>query len=193
MKWAGPFGDRPFFYSPFLFKFVCVLNRIKMKKTIVTLLGLLMAVTVSQPVFAAEPDSPGSKMFTIQAGGLPGFGGLVSGQIAMANVANGHLYGGLQLGANFRHGAATDAKKTDLSLAPRVMLGWNLGRVVELHMGGLGGVAVQRFDELKSQLAFCYGGFGGLRLNLSDSMGIVLEGCYSNALPYVSGGLAFRF
>ena len=48
-----------------------------MKKTIVTLLGLLMAVTVSQPVFAAEPDSPGSKMITIQAGGLPGIGGLV--------------------------------------------------------------------------------------------------------------------
>ena len=78
-----------------------------MKKTIVSLLGLLMALTVSQPIFAAEPDSPGSKMITIQAGGLPGF--------------------------------------------------------------------------------------GGLRLNLSDSMGIVLEGCYSNALPYASGGIAIRF
>ena len=164
-----------------------------MKKTIVTLLGLLMAFTVSQSVFAAEPDSPGAKMITIQAGGLPGFGGLVSAQIAMANVANGHLYGGLQLGGNFRHGAATDTKKTDLSLAPRVMLGWNLGRVVELHVGGLGGVAAQRFDDMKSQLAFCYGGFGGLRLNLSDSIGIVLEGCYSNALPYASGGIAIRF
>jgi hypothetical protein len=111
----------------------------------------------------------------------------------MANVANGHLYGGLQLGANFRHGAATGTKKTDLSLAPRVMLGWNLGRVVEIHVGGLGGVAAQRFDDLKSKLAFCYGGFGGFRLNLSDSVGIVLEGCYSNALPYASGGVAIRF
>jgi hypothetical protein len=84
-------------------------------KKIVSLLGLLMALTVSQPIFAAEPDSPGSKMITIQAGGFPGFGGLASAQIAMANVANGHLYGGLQLGGNFRHGAATGTKKTDLS------------------------------------------------------------------------------
>ena len=95
-----------------------------MKKTIVTLLGLLMAVTVSQPVFAAEPDSPGSKMITIQAGGLPGFGGLVSAQIAMANVGKGHLYGGLQLGGNYRHGAALGSKKLDLSLAPRVLYGF---------------------------------------------------------------------
>jgi hypothetical protein len=164
-----------------------------MKKTIVTLLGLLMAAIVFQPVFAAEPDSPGSKMITIQAGGLPGFGGLVSAQIAMANVANGHLYGGLQLGGNFRHGAALGSKKLDLSLAPRVLYGINLGRVVELHLGGLAGIDARRFDEGKSQLAFCYGGFGGLRLNLSDSMGIVLEGCYSNALPYASGGIAIRF
>ena len=164
-----------------------------MKKSIVTLLGLLMAATVSQSVFAAGPDSPGSKMITIQAGGLPGFGGLLSAQISMANVANGHLYGGLQLGGNFRHGAATDTKKTDLSLTPRVMLGWNLGRVVAIHVGGLGGVAAQRFDDLKSKLTFCYGGFGGLRLNLSDSVGIVMEGCYSNALPYASGGVAIRF
>ena len=164
-----------------------------MKKTIVSLLGLLMALAVSQPVFAAEPDTPGSKMITIQAGGLPGFGGVLSGQIAMANVGKGHLYGGLQLGGNFRHGAATGAKKTDLSLAPRVMLGWNLGKVVELHAGGLGGIVAQSFDELKSQLSFCYGGFGGLRLNLSDSMGLVLEGCYSNCLPYALGGIAIRF
>ena len=128
-----------------------------MKKTIFSLLGLLMAFTLSQTAFAAEPYAPGSKLVTIQAGGFPGFGGLVSGQIALTNVANGHLYGGLQLGANFRHGKATDAKKTDLSLAPRVMLGWNLGRVVEIHVGGLGGIVAQRFDELKSQLVFCYG------------------------------------
>ena len=164
-----------------------------MKNTIVSLLGLLMAFTVSQPVSAAEPDSSGSKMITIQAGGLPGFGGIASAQIAMANVANGHLYGGLQLGGNFRHGKATDTKKTDFSLAPRLLLGWNVGRAVEIHAGGFGGVVAQRFDDSKSQLVFGYGGFGGLRLNLSDSMGIVLEGCYSNCLPYATGGIAFRF
>ena len=164
-----------------------------MKKTILSLLGLLMAVAVSQPVFAAEPDAPGSKMITIQAGGLPGFGGLLSAQIAMANVGNGHLYGGLQLGGNLRHGKATDTNKIDLSLAPRLLLGWNLGSTLEIHAGALGGVVAQRFDDLKSQLAFCYGGFGGLRLNLSDSMGLVLEGCYSNCLPSATAGLAFRF
>ena len=164
-----------------------------MKKTIASLLGLLMAFAVSTPVFAAEPDAPGSKMVTIQAGGFPGFGGILSAQLAMANVGNGHLYGGLQFGGNLRHGKATDTQKIDLSLAPRVTLGWNLGRVVEIHAGALGGVAAQRFDDLKTQLAFCYGGLGGLRLNLSESMGIVLEGCYSNCLPYATGGIAIRF
>ena len=73
------------------------------------------------------------------------------------------------------------------------MLGWNLGRVVELHAGGLAGIAAQRFDDLKTQLVFCYGGFGGLRLNVSDSFGIVLEGCYSPQLPYSSAGIAIKF
>ena len=150
-------------------------------------------LTAGNALGAQAPDAPGSKLITIQAGGFPGFGGLVSGQIAMANLGAGHLYGGLQLGANFRHGAALDTRKTDLSLAPRLMLGFNLGRVVEMHAGGLAGINVQRFDAEQSQLVFCYGGFGGLRLNVSSSMGIVLEGCYSNCLPYATAGIAFRF
>ena len=111
----------------------------------------------------------------------------------MANLGACHLYGGLQLGANYRHGAVTGTKKLDLSVAPRLMLGFNLGRVVELHAGGLAGIAAQRFDEGKYQLAFCWGGFSGLRLNVSDSFGIVLEGCYSPQLPYGQAGIAFKF
>ena len=169
-----------------------------MKKTIVSLLGLLMAITVSQPVSAAEPDSPGSKMITIQAGGFPGFGGLASAQIAMTNVANGHLYGGLQLGANMRHGSATNTKKIALSAAPRLMLGFNLGKVVELHIGGLAGIAAQRFDAGQNQLVFSYAGFGGFRFQVSESFGILLEGYYAYPtkylhVPYGSAGFAFRF
>ena len=104
-------------------------------KRIITLFAALAAFFVSGNAMAAEPDSPGTKLITIQAGYGPGIGALVSGNIAMANLAGGHLYGGLQLGGNFRHGAATGTHKMDLSLAPRVMLGWNLGRVVELHAG----------------------------------------------------------
>jgi hypothetical protein len=154
-----------------------------------TAVALLSVANVS----ATEPDSPGTKLITIQAGGGYGYGGFLSGNIAMANVMAGHLYGGLQLGANFRQGALMGTKKTDYTLAPRVMLGWNLGRVVELHVGGLAGVAAQRFDTDKSMLTFCYGGFGGFRFNVSDSFGLVLEGSYSNCLPYATGGIAFRF
>ena len=143
--------------------------------------------------FASEPDVPGTKLITIQAGYGPGIGGLVSGNIAMANFAAGHLYGGLQLGGNFRHGKVMDTNKIDLSLTPRVMLGWNLGRVVELHVGGLAGVAVQRFDAGRNRLVFSYGGFGGLRLNVSDSIGLVMEGCYSPQLPYGTAGIAIKF
>ena len=164
-----------------------------MKKILILLATAAISFGLSNSVFAAEPDAPGTKLITLQAGALPGFGALASGQIVLTDMAAGHLYGGLQLGANFRHGAVLDSRKTDLSLAPRVMLGWNLGRVVEFHAGVLAGVAMQHFDDLKSSLAFCYGGFGGFRLNFSDSFGIVLEGCYSNCLPYASGGFAFRF
>ena len=164
-----------------------------MKQFFALFAAALLAFSLSFSGFAAEPDAPGSKMITVQAGGFPGFGGLVSGQLVMTDLGKGHLYGGLQLGGNFRHGAALDTKMIDLSVAPRILLGFNLGRVVEMHVGGLAGVDVRRFDSLKSQLIFCYGGFGGLRLNVSDSVGIVLEGCYSNCLPYASGGLAFRF
>lgn len=196
MKWAGPFGDRPFFYSPFLFKFVSVLNRIKMKKTIVTLLGLLMAVTVSQPVFAAEPDAPGSKMFTIQAGYGPGIGGLVSGNIAIAQLGSAHLYGGLQAGAYFRHG--NDAKRTDLSIAPRFFLGFPISRVFEVHFGALAGVASQHYPDLESKLMPSFSGFGGLRFSLSDSLYLIAEGYYFYPqkylhTPYGTAGLAFRF
>ena len=106
--------------------------------------------------------------------------------------------GGLQLGGNFRHGAATGTHKMDLSLAPRVMLGWNLGRVVELHAGGFAGIAAQRFDESKSQLVFSCGGFGGLRLNVSESFALVAEGYYAYPtkylhVPYGSAGIAIKF
>ena len=152
--------------------------------------AFLMAVP---PVHAAEPDKPGTKLITVQGGYGPGIGAIVSGNIAMANLGAAHLYGGIQFGANFRHGAVTETKKIDLSAAPRLMLGFNLGRVVELHFGGLAGIAAQRFDAGESNLAFCWGGFGGLRLNLSDSFALVAEGYYSPMLPYGSAGIAFRF
>ena len=167
-------------------------------KRILTLFAALAALFVSGNAMAAEPDSPGTKLITIQAGYGPGIGALVSGNIAMANMAGGHLYGGLQLGGNFRHGAATGTHKMDLSLAPRVMLGWNLGRVVELHAGGFAGIAAQRFDESKSQLVFSCGGFGGLRLNVSESFALVAEGYYAYPtkylhVPYGSAGIAIKF
>ena len=164
-----------------------------MKRTIALLAAFAAAFTLSLNGFAAEPDKPGTKLITIQAGYGPGFGAVVSGNIAMANLGKGHLYGGLQAGANFRHGKVMDTNKMDLSVAPRLMLGWNLGRVVELHAGGFAGIAAKRFDDEKSQLVFAYGGFGGFRLNLSDSVGLVLEGCYSPQLPYGLAGLAFKF
>ena len=162
-------------------------------KRIFTLLTAFAVMLSSISAFAAEPDKPGTKLITIQGGYGPGIGAILSGNIAMANLGAGHLYGGLQVGGYFRHGATTGVRKIDLSLAPRVMLGFPLGNVVELHVGGLAGIDMARFDDLKSSLVFCYGGFGGMRLNLSDSMGIVLEGCYSNCLPYATAGLAFRF
>lgn len=165
-----------------------------MKKIIALIAATLVALCTAYSSYAMpDPDAPGTKLITIQAGGLPGFGGLLTGSICMANLGKSHLYGGLQLGANYRHGAALATKKLDASLAPRISLGFNLGRVVEIHFGGLAGIDAQRFDELKSSLVFCYGGFGGLRFNLGPTVGIVLEGCYSNCLPYASGGLSFRF
>lgn len=164
-----------------------------MKRIIVLVAACLAALASVFSGFAAEPDKPGTKLITIQGGYGPGIGGVLSGNIAMANLGASHLYGGLQLGANYRHGSVTGIKKLDLSVAPRLMLGFNLGRVVELHAGGLAGIAAQRFDEGKYQLAFCWGGFGGLRLNVSDAFGIVLEGCYSPQLPYGQAGVAFKF
>ena len=166
-----------------------------MKRIFVFLFAFVATLTAATCGFAMEPDKPGTKLVTIQGGYGPGFGVLLSGNIAMADLGAGHLYGGLQFGGNFRHGGVStlDTRKTDLSVAPRVMMGWNLGRLVEIHFGGLAGIAAQRFDSDKSQLAFCYGGFGGLRLNLSDSFGVVLEGCYSPQLPYGLAGIAFRF
>jgi hypothetical protein len=164
-----------------------------MKRTISMLAAFAVALFTALNGFSAEPDKTGTKLFTIQGGYGPGIGALVSGNIAMANLGAGHLYGGLQAGGNFRHGKVMDTTKMDLSLAPRLMLGWNLGRVVELHAGGFAGIAAKRFDELKSQLVFSYGGFGGIRLNISPSVGIIMEGCYSPQLPYGLADLAFKF
>ena len=170
-----------------------------MNKTLTFLAALAASLFLSvNPASAAEPDNPGTKLITVEGGYGPGFGAIVSGNIAMANLGAAHLYGGLQLGADFRHGGVTGTKKTDLSVAPRVMLGFNLGRVVELHFGGLAGVAAQRFDASQNRLVFSYAGFGGFRFNVSDSFGIVLEGYYAYPskylhLPYGSAGFAFRF
>ena len=164
-----------------------------MKRFIALLAAFAAVLAASFGGYASEPDKTGTKLITIQAGYGPGIGGLVSGNVVMANLGSAHLYGGLQAGLNSRHGKATGTHKLDLSLAPRVMLGVNLGRVVELHVGGLAGVDLNRFDTDQSRLLFCYGGFGGLRLNVSSSFGIILEGCYSPHLPYGLGGIAFRF
>ena len=164
-----------------------------MKHTISLLAAVMVAFSMTANAFAAEPDKPGTKLITIQGAYGPGIGAIVSGNIAMANLGAAHLYGGIQFGGNFRHGGVTGTKKTDLSAAPRLMLGFNLGRVVELHFGGLAGVAAQRFDAEKSKLAFCWGGFGGFRFNVSDSFALITEGYYSPQLPYGSAGFAFRF
>ena len=106
-------------------------------KRIFTLLTAFAVMLSSISAFAAEPDKPGTKLITIQGGYGPGIGAILSGNIAMANLGAGHLYGGLQVGGYFRHGPTTGVRKIDLSLAPRVMLGFPLGNVVELHVGGL--------------------------------------------------------
>ena len=169
-----------------------------MKRTIALLAAFAVALSSSWTGFSAEPDKPGTKLITVQAGYGPGIGALVSGNIAMANLGAAHLYGGLQLGANMRHGSATDTRKTDLSAAPRLMLGFHLGRVVELHLGGLAGIAAQRFDTDENQFVFCYAGFGGFRFQVSDSFALLLEGYYAYPtkylhVPYGSAGFAFRF
>lgn len=166
-----------------------------MKRILVLLAAFAVAVSASLKAYAAEPDKPGTKLITIQGGYGPGIAAVLSGNIAIADLGDSHLYGGLQLGGNFRHGGVSglDTRKTDLSVAPRVMLGWNLGRVVEIHAGGLAGIAAVKFDADKSKLDFCWGGFGGLRLNFTDSFGLVLEGCYSPQLPYGLAGVAFKF
>ena len=170
-----------------------------MSKTFTLLAAFIAALFLSvNPVSASEPDRPGSKLITVQGGYGPGIGGNVSGNIVMANLGASHLYGGLQFGGNLRHGAVTGSKKLELSVAPRLMLGFNLGRVVELHFGGLAGVAAQRFDSSQNKLVFSYAGFGGLRLNVSDSFAILMEGYYAYPtkylhLPYGSAGFAFRF
>jgi len=164
-----------------------------MNRILVFLAAFAVAVSASLKAYAAEPDKPGTKLITIQGGYGPGIAAVLSGNIAIANLGASHLYGGLQLGGNFRYGKVADTHKTDLSVAPRLMLGWNLGRVVEIHAGGLAGIAAVKFDADKSKLAFCWGGFGGLRLNFTDSFGLVLEGCYSPQLPYGLAGVAFKF
>lgn len=164
-----------------------------MKRILVLLAAFAVAVSASLIAYAAEPDKPGTKLIAIQGGYGPGIAAVLSGNIAIANLGASHLYGGLQFGGNFRYGKVADTHKTDLSVAPRLMLGWNLGRVVEIHAGGLAGIAAVKFDTDKSKLAFCWGGFGGLRLNFTDSFGLVLEGCYSPQLPYGLAGVAFKF
>ena len=169
-----------------------------MKRTIALLAALAAAMTISLNGFSAEPDKPGTKLITLQGGYGPGFGAIVSGNIAVANLGKGHLYGGLLAGANFRHGKVVDTNKMDLSVAPRLMLGWNLGRVVEMHMGGFAGITAQRFDADRNQLVFCYAGFGGFRFQVSDSFSLLLEGYYAypskyQHVPYGSAGFAFKF
>lgn len=169
-----------------------------MKQFIALFSAVALVLSTSFSSFAAEPDKPGTKLVTVQGAYGPGIGAIVSGNIAIANLGAAHLYGGLQLGGNFRHGGATGTHKTDLSVAPRVMLGFNLGRVVELHVGGLAGIAAQRFDSDQNQLVFSYAGFGGFRFNVSDSFALLLEGYYAYPtkylhVPYGSAGFAFRF
>ena len=187
MKSGRSFWGPALFYVLISFDF-CVM------KNIFSVAAVLAVLALSSPAFAGEPDAPGTKLITVQAGGGPGFGGFLSGNIAMANLGRSHLYGGLQLGADFRHGYSTT--RTDLSVAPRLMLGFNLGRVFELHFGGLAGIAMQKFAadaNLSSKLLFCWGGFGGVRLKVSSSVDLIAEGCYSHQLPYGTGGIAIRF
>lgn len=166
-----------------------------MKRFFTFLAVFAVVISASLRTFAAEPDKSGTKLVTIQGGYGPGVGVVLSGNIVVANPGSSHLYGGLQLGGNFRHGKVVSlgTRKMDLSVAPRLMLGCNLGRVVEVHAGGFAGIAAVRFNSDKSKLAFCWGGFGGLRLNFSDSFGLVLEGAYSPQFPYSLAGIAIRF
>ena len=74
-----------------------------MKRTLVLLAAIAVAISASLNAFASEPDRPGTKLITIQGGYGPGIAAVLSGNIAMANLGASHLYGGLQLGGNFRY------------------------------------------------------------------------------------------
>lgn len=163
-----------------------------MKKSIVLFAAILVALAASWNAYA-DPDKPGTVVLQIQGGAFPGMGGIVSGNVAMARIGKGHLYGGVQAGYNLRTGAVTAAKKQDLSVASRFTYGFNLSRVIEFHLGGLAGVAASSFEGSERTLNFCYGGLGGFRLNFTPVFGMVLEGCYSPYLPYASAGFSFRF
>ena len=170
------------------------METMKQMLTLVSALALVLTTAVS--AFAAEPDKPGTKLITVQAGYGPGIGAVVSGNIALANLGSGHLYSGIQLGGNFRHGF--EAQRTDLSIAPRVFLGFPLSRTFEFHFGALAGVAVRLFPDLPTDLKFSYAGFGGFRLAVSDSVSLIAEGYYAYPrkylhVPYGTAGLAFRF
>lgn len=165
-----------------------------MKKSFIVLLAAVLAtLAVSSNARAAEPDKPGTVVLQIQGGAFPGMGALASANIAMANIGKGHLYGGVQGGYNLRTGAVTEARKQDLSVGARFTYGFNLSRVIEFHLGGLAGVAASSFEGSEKELKFCYGGLGGFRLNFTPVFGMVLEGCYSQYLPYASAGFSFRF
>ena len=79
-----------------------------MKRTLVLLAAMAVSLSASLNAFASEPDKPGTKLITIQGGYGPGIGAVLSGNIAMANLGAGHLYGGMQLGGNFRHGKVAE-------------------------------------------------------------------------------------
>jgi len=169
-----------------------------MKQIVILFAAAILALATSLNVFAAEPDKPGTKLITVQAGYGPGIGALLTGNIAMADLGAAHLYGGLALGGHFRHGF--DAKRTDLSVAPRLFLGFPLSRVFELHFGAQAGIAARLYgaEGLPNDLVFSYAGFGGFRISVSDSVAIIAEGYYAYPtkclhVPYGTAGLAFRF
>ena len=57
-----------------------------MKRTLVLLAAMAVALSASLNAFASEPDKPGTKLITIQGGYGPGIGAVLSGNIAMANL-----------------------------------------------------------------------------------------------------------
>ena len=168
---------------------------------LISSLGMALASSASA---IEDPDPVGTIIIGAHGAYYPGYGANVFGDYVLVDSWwKGHFTVGAQVAFNVynKPGSEINASDTRICIAPRATYGLNITPQLEVHAGVLLGAGYHKIKAdaggaWKTEAANIqpvHSEILGARFFIAENFAASVEFNYSNYLPYLNAGVAFRF